>query len=117
MSKPEIVGITSAESGEGIESPVRARHRFRKKKARYSDELGDVQKLDRRLTKAETRVTRAVLAGLETWQTRSNRSAKKGRDGALRDALDNGARAYARSVEKAARATRDVVDLFYPYSK
>src|SRR5260370_7917125 len=57
----------------------------KKRKRRYSPGLGDVQKSSRGLTKASRRLVRAVARGMATYLKESDKSARKRRDGAIRD--------------------------------
>lgn len=57
----------------------------KRKKRRYSKGLKEIQQFERSLSKASTRVARAVAKGMETYRKRSATSALKKRDGALRD--------------------------------
>ncbi len=79
-----------------------------KKKRRYSSGLEDVQRLERRVVRAADRVADAVAAGMDNFRRRSDRSALKKRDGALRDLVDNLSRSTAKTVRKASRAPRDL---------
>jgi len=56
-----------------------------KKKRKYSRGLKDLQQLQRTVSRTSTRVARAVAKGMATYRKRSNKSARKKRDGALRD--------------------------------
>jgi membrane-associated HD superfamily phosphohydrolase len=100
------------EASAEIETPLTKRDK--KKKRKVSKELKPLEKLDRDLTKAERRIAKAVLAGVESWQTSSKKSSKKRRDGALRDVVKNSAKAYAKVLDRASRVPADVVDLLYP---
>lgn len=56
-----------------------------KKKRKYSKGLKDLQQLQRTVSRTSTRVARAVAKGMATYRKRSNKSARKKRDGAIRD--------------------------------
>jgi len=57
----------------------------RKRKRKYSRGLRDPQELGRTISKASTRVARAVAKGMAEYRKRSEKSARKKRDGAIRD--------------------------------
>ena len=57
----------------------------RKKKRKYSKGLKEMQQFGRTMNKASSRVARAVAKGMATYRKRSDKSALKKRDGALRD--------------------------------
>src|SRR5262249_54276342 len=57
----------------------------RKKKRKYSRGFRDVQELGRAVSKASTRVARAVAKGMAEYRKQSEKSARKKRDGAMRD--------------------------------
>ena len=72
--------------------------RARKKKPKYSKGLKEVQQLGRKMNKASARVTRAVAKGMATYRKRSEKSALKKRDGALRDLGVNLAAAMGKTM-------------------
>lgn len=76
---------------------------------RYSKRLKGMQKAERRLTNAQTRMANAVLAGLETWNKNRDKAAGNKKDGAVRKALDNYTRAYSKMVRESSRVPRDVI--------
>ena len=57
----------------------------KKKKRKYSRGLRDLQVSGRRMTKISGTVTRAVSKGLRAYRKASDKSARKKRDGAIRD--------------------------------
>ena len=58
-------------------------------------------------SKASQRLARAVELGIEGWRDRRDRSAEKSRDGALKDALKNGAFALGTTIKEASWASSD----------
>lgn len=75
----------------------------------YSKKFKTVQKSEKRMTKASRRLANAVLAGIETWEKEREKSARKKKDGAMKDRLENYAKAYGESLRRASRAGEDVV--------
>ncbi len=64
-------------------------------------------RVERGLSKASQRVGRAVELGLASWQKRRDRSAKRRRDGAIRDAVANSAFAVGTAAKEASWASSD----------
>ncbi len=91
-------------------SPLAAEPQTKKKtrKKKYSRGLRDLQRLGAGSVRAAERIGRAVEVGLRGYRRRSNKSARKGRDGALRDAFENAAIAAGKAIEASARAPRDL---------
>jgi hypothetical protein len=75
-----------------------------KKKKKYTRGLRDIQKFDRGLAKASRRVNRAVADGYATYLKKSDKSARKRRDGAIKDAFQNWAKAMGKTVRRASSA-------------
>lgn len=104
-AKPEAEKAEAA----GTQPPVVYRKRKRrKKKRRYSRGLRDVQRLGLGVVRASDRLTDAVAAGVTTFRKESNKSSRKRRDGAIRDALDNWSSAMSETIRKSADAPLDI---------
>jgi hypothetical protein len=86
----------------------------KKKKMKRSKGTKEIQKLESGASKAERRLARAVLVGLNSWDKRRSKSASKRKDGALRDSVKNGARAVSKLVSEAAKAPSDLIDSLNP---
>lgn len=95
-------GSAEGATSEGVEEK-------KKRKPKYSKGVKPLAKMEKGAVKAQRRLASAVVAGLETWEKRRDRSSKKKRNGALRDALQNSAAAMSKSVRVASRATQDFV--------
>lgn len=80
----------------------------RKKKRKVSRELEDLQRWERRASKAAHRLARAVERGMATYRRRRDRSASRKRDGALRDLPVNVAEGMAASLREASRLPVDL---------
>ncbi len=78
-------------------------------KRRYSRGLGDAQRMQRGWAKAAARASEAVATGFATYRDRSEASARARRDGAIRDGLENWARATSKALKKASRVPEDVI--------
>lgn len=75
--------------------------------AKGSWQKDSVQRVERGLSKSSQRVARAVELSLSSWQRRRKKSAKKRRDGAVRDALQNSAFAAGKAAKEASWASSD----------
>jgi len=74
-----------------------------KKKRKYSRGLRDLQKSGRAMSKASSRVSRAVAKGIDAYRKASDKSARKRRDGALRDVGVNVAKGLSRTLRGVSR--------------
>jgi hypothetical protein len=75
----------------------------------YSKTYERHQKAERRMTSASRRLARAVLVGIETWEKERDRSSRKKKDGAMRDAPENLAKAYGEALKEASRVPEELV--------
>ncbi len=80
----------------------------KKRKKKYSRGLRDIQRIGEAASRATERISRAVEVGLKSYRRRTNKSAGKRRDGALRDAFENAAVAAGKAIRVSARAPRDL---------
>jgi len=78
-----------------------------KKKRRTSRGLRDVQNLERGVTRSGETVARAVMRGLKRYDRLRDKSSRRKRDGAIRDALDNWSRAVGRTLRVGSDAPYD----------
>lgn len=78
-------------------------------KRKYSRRFADVQRFERNVSRGLQRLARSVEAGIREWREATDRSSRKRRDGAIRDALDNSARALGKQLRVASRAPEDAV--------
>ncbi|MGD0434610.1 MAG: hypothetical protein ABSA58_26330 [Acetobacteraceae bacterium] len=77
-------------------------------KRKYSKGLRGVQEFERHATRALQRVVQSVDEGLEEWRAATDRSARKRRDGAVRDALENSAGALEVQIRVLSEVPVDV---------
>ena len=77
-------------------------------KRKYSKGLRGVQEFERHAARALHRIVRSVDDGLEKWRAATDRSARKRRDGAIRDALENSAGALEVQMRGLSRVPVDV---------
>src|SRR5689334_4274101 len=84
----------------------------KKKKKKYSRGLKFPQKAEVQLTRGAHRLARAVEEGLGLWRERRDGSARKKRNGALRDAVKNYGKAVTKFHKVAAKLPEDVTKNF-----
>jgi hypothetical protein len=80
----------------------------RRKKRKVSRDLGAVEEAERAASKAAHRVARAVEKGVAAYREERDRSARKKRDGALRDLAANAAHGVAETLREASKAPADL---------
>lgn len=81
----------------------------KKKKRRYSTGLELMQRRQRGVVQAFARAAEAVAVGAATYRDRSEASAFKKRDGAVRDRLKNWSKAVNKAMKVARKVPRDLV--------
>jgi Family of unknown function (DUF6312) len=79
------------------------------KKRKYSKGSQSIQELGRGMNKAAADVAGAVATALETYRDRANDSSYKKKDGMMRDAVENFAKAASEGMKKASDAPYDLV--------
>jgi hypothetical protein len=72
--------------------------------------LRALQELETAGSKGNRRIAKAVHKGLVTWNKNRDRSAKKKRDGAIRDGLTNANKSLRKIITAGAEAHVDVMD-------
>lgn len=77
-------------------------------KKKYSRGLKDIQRLEDGLSQAARRLGRATERGLDTYRTRRNKSARRKKDGPIRDGLENVSIGFGRALRVASDAPYDV---------
>lgn len=82
--------------------------RKKRKKRKYSSGLKDVQRLELGLTRASNRLSRAVSDGLRTYRRKRDKSSRKKKDGAIRDAVENWSKGLSRTIRVGSDAPYDV---------
>lgn len=105
--KPNEQPPAPVETQSAAEEGIQPQPKRRKRK--YSKNLRGVQKFERNASKALLRVTRSVEAGIREWREETDRSAQRRKDGALRDAPENLAKAVGKQLRVASRAPEDLV--------
>lgn len=96
-------------SQAGGTGPIVITRAPRRKKRRYSRGLREIQQLERGIARSSQRLSRALERGLVEYRKRSNRSARRRRDGAIRDFVRNGSRGLSRGLRVASNAPYDML--------
>ncbi|MFZ0306232.1 MAG: hypothetical protein WAL75_26340 [Terracidiphilus sp.] len=76
----------------------------KKKKRRYSAGLGTIQHLERGVARSLETVSKGVARVFSEYSERSDKSARKKRDGALRDGIENWTKALSKGMRIAGDA-------------
>src|SRR5215831_17025018 len=84
----------------------------KKKKYKYSRGLKDLQKSSRGVAKVSSRLARSVAKGVDGYRKASDKSARKKRDGAIRDFNINVAKGMTRSLRTSSRIPVDLAQAF-----
>jgi hypothetical protein len=80
-----------------------------KKERKYSKGTQSAQELGRGMNKAAADLASAVSTALETYRERANDSSYEKKDGMMRDAIENIAKAAGEGLKKASDAPYDLV--------
>ena len=80
----------------------------KKKKFKYSRGLKDLQKSSRSTAKISSRLARSVSKGMDEYRKASDKSARKKRDGAIRDFGVNMAKGFSKSLRESSRMPYDL---------
>jgi len=100
--------IDTSDDDVSASETVKPSDSTRGRKRKTSRGLKHVQEIERGMAKASQRVSRAVEKGFATYLDRRDRSAARRRDGAIRDAPENWARAAGRMMRVSSRAPLDI---------
>ena len=79
-----------------------------KKKRRYSKGLEEIQQMERHLTRATHRMARGIEKGIAQYRLKSLKSAKKKKDGAIRDFIPNTGIAMTHTLKEISPVPHDV---------
>jgi hypothetical protein len=99
---PKVSQVIVEESAPVILKP--------KKKKKYSTNRRTVQELEVGVTDSVRRLSKAVKDGLDTYIEERDKSARKKKDGAIRDLLRNQSKAMRKGLSIAAEAPADLMD-------
>ena len=81
-----------------------------KKKKRYTRNLRPIQQLEVGVSKSHLRLAKAVTRGLNEWIDATETSARKRRDGGIKDSLKNSNKAMRKALRTAVQAPADFID-------
>src|SRR5258708_1943582 len=96
---PQIIGALQ---------PIVLKPQKKKKKYKYSKGLKDLQRSGRGASKVSSRLTRSVVKGMDAYRKASDKSARKKRDGAIRDFGLNIAKGASKSLKASSRLPYDL---------
>ena len=96
-----IQGDVSSVESSAAAVEVIEDEREQKQKRKYSSNLKGIQGIERDVSKALLRLTRAAETGVERWRDETDKSSRKKRDGAIRDAAENAAKAWSKGLRVA----------------
>ena len=99
---------TNSENRELVGPIVLNLKKKQKKKRRYSKGLEEIQQMERHLTRASHRMARGVEKGISNYRLKSIKSAKKKRDGAIRDFIPNSGIAMTRALKEVGPVPHDI---------
>jgi hypothetical protein len=88
---------------------VLAEPKKKKKKRRFSQGLRTIQDVERGVTVSLRTVSAGVARVLSEYTERSEKSSRKKRDGALRDAIENWTKAMSKGMRMGGKAPYDFV--------
>ena len=80
----------------------------KRRKRRYSKGLEEIQEMERHLTRSTQRMVRATEKGISSYRKLSLKSAKKKKDGAIRDFIPNSGIAMSHSLREASSLPYDI---------
>lgn len=80
----------------------------KKKKKKYSKRLKNVQKSSEKISKASSRMANAVADGIDQYRNKRDKSARKKRDGAIKDFLPNFASGISKTLRKSSLVPVDL---------
>lgn len=101
MKEQEETGQPSDGKTEGAGPIVLQLKGKKKSKRRYSKGLGEFQEMERHLTRSTHRMARATEKGIRYYRKRSRESARKKRDGVIRDFIPNSGLAMSHVMREA----------------
>jgi len=100
--RKEVVGV-----GPKVTTFVVEREKSKRRKRKYSEGIRPFAEIERGASRVLDRLASAVEEGIYEWRKEGDRSARRKRDGALRDAPENLAKAFSRTLRVASRAPVD----------
>jgi len=96
--------VKAASTEAGSADPATAEEQPKK----YSRGLKEPQKLEASFSRAAARLARAVADGVDEYRSGSDKSARKKRDGAIRDAVRNLGRGLEEALTTGAKVPTDL---------
>lgn len=107
-AEPEPVVLHEPVVYDRLQVPIVYERKRSKGKKKYSRGLKDPQKLEVDASRAAHRIARAVADGFSEYRSERDKSARRKRNGAIKDAVRNTGRGLSEAIDTAARAPRDL---------
>jgi hypothetical protein len=104
----EDTGPSSTSEKKWVEPIVLTLKKKKKSKRQYSKDLEELQRMERHLTRSTHRMARATEKGISYYRTLNRKSARKKRDGVLRDFVPNTGLAMSRAMREASPIPFDI---------
>lgn len=104
----DLLKQTNAQGAKLSEPIVLTFKNKKKRKRRYSKGLGEIQRLERHLARSTHRSVRATEKGISSYRRLSIKSARKKRDGVIRDFIPNSGTALSRALRVASPLPNDI---------
>ncbi len=119
MAEEETTSARVYNRASGQLQPIVIDYKKRKKnkerrdqsKPRYSNGLKDAQRLEGDLMRVAQRATTALSDGIDTYEKERKKSARKKKDGAVKDYLNNSAKAFSASIKEASEIPVDLAEI------
>ena len=113
MSEEATTEVQRTETVESIEElrPINLKYRGRRngrKKKRYTKGTGDWQRMEADLSKINKKVARAMAEGAATYDRERSSSARKKKDGAVKDFRRNLAEAISVTLDETTDVPKDI---------
>ncbi len=81
------------------------------RKRRYSKDLEEIQQVERQFARTTHRIVRAGEKGISSYRKLSAKSAKKKKDGAIRDFIPNTGTAMSRTLREVSSLPEDIAQI------
>jgi hypothetical protein len=91
-----------------IEPIVLSLKKKKRKKRRYSKGLEEIQRMEPHLTRSTHRMAKAVEKGISSYRKQNMKSARKKKDGTVKDLLPNSAKAMSQAFKEVTPVPYDI---------
>lgn len=94
-----------------IKAPIVLDFKKKNRKRRYSKGLEEIQQVERQFARSTHRIARASEKGIASYRKLSTKSAKKKKDGAIKDFIPNSGVAMSRALREASSLPKDFAQM------